>query len=348
MIGAHIVRACLERGWATRALVRATSDRRNLDALPVQIAEGDLHDPASIARALEDCDLLLHAAAPYPRRHFGKAALIASARESMENLLATWAAHCRALGRGRMVYVSSVTTLNPVRDSAPYFELKQMLEALAMEAADPGRSGARTGAEASIEARAQSATEAGAEARAQSATEARTEARTEAGKDIVVVNPTFCIDEFDTNLTTAQLLLPLARRQLPAYLPGRLNAVATRDVGEGVALAAEHGHSGSRYVLGGENLTSGALLERCARVAGVPAPRRTMPIPLAEALSMVTEVVAYATRTRPLFPMTGIRMIKHGQAVDIRTTREELGYEPSSLDEAIGRAYDWYRREGHL
>ena len=316
MLGAHALRACRQHGIAARALVRPGSDRRLLAGLPVEAAEGDLRDRASLERALAGCDLAIHAAAPYPKRHFGKARLLADARAGMANLLAA----ARGAALRRLVYVSSATTIGvpagarrparetdtlPVRDSAPYFAVKFLLEDLARAAA-------------------------------------------ERGLPLVIVNPTFCVDEFDAHRTTAQLMLPLARRQLPAYLAGTLNAVATRDVGAGILLAAEHGRPGERYILGGENLTTRAFLERCARAAGVPAPRRALPFAVAEPISLATELIAWLTRTPPLFPLTGIRMSRHAQAYDITRAREELGYAPTSLDDAIARAYAWYRAQGWM
>lgn len=326
MLGAHALRACLERGIAARALVRPSSDRRLLAGLPAEAIEGDLRDRASLERALAGCDLAIHAAAPYPKRHFGKAWLLAEAQGGMENLLR--AAEASQIARGgalrRLVYVSSATTIGVpqaadgaarrparetdtirVRDSAPYFAVKFLMEDLARAAA-------------------------------------------ERGLPLVIVNPTFCVDEFDAHRTTAQLMLPLARRQLPAYLAGSVNAVATRDVGRGILLAAERGRLGERYILGGENLTTRAFLERCARAAGVPPPRRALPFALAEPVSMVTEMMAWLTRTPPLFPMTGIRMSRHAQAYDITRAREELHYAPTPLDDAIARAYAWYRAQGWM
>jgi dihydroflavonol-4-reductase len=311
MIGAHALRAALRRGLRARVLVRPASDRRLLEGLAVETTEGDLADLASLERALAGCDLVLHAAAPYPKRHFGKGRLLAGARRGMENLLRA------AGGARRVVYVSSSTTIGlpeeprparesdtrRIRDSAPYFALKFMLEDLARDAAA-------------------------------------------GGLPLVVVNPTFCVDEFDDHRTTAQLMVPLAQRRIPAYLAGTLNAVATRDVGEGILLAAERGRVGERYILGGENLTSREFLARCARAAGVPAPRRALPFALAEPISFATEVVACLTGTPPLFPMTGIRMMRHGQAFDLTRAREELGYAPTPLDDAIARAYAWYRARG--
>jgi len=319
MIGCHAVHACLRRGLGVRALARPGSNTSILEGLDVEVARGDLGDLPSLGAAFAGCDLVVHAAAPYPRRHYGKAALLRAADAGMSH----WLAAAKASDRlRRLVYVSSATTIGrpepvaaprparesdttPIDDSTPYFSLKAMLESRARAAA-------------------------------------------EAGLPLVIVNPTFCVDEYDDHRTTAQLLLPLARGMLPAYIPGLLNAVPTRDVGEGILLAAERGRSGERYILGGENTTSGEFLDRCARVSGAKPPRVALPVGPAEAISRATELLALLTGTRPLFPLTGVRMIKHGQHYDTTKAASELGYSPTALDEAIRRAYAWYRRRGFL
>jgi nucleoside-diphosphate-sugar epimerase len=221
MIGCHAVHAGLRRATRVRALVRPDSDARILAGLDLELARGDLRDRASLAAALEGCDLLIHAAAAYPKRHFGAAAFLASARAGMENLIS--AAQAAGPELRRIVYVSSVTTigrptakaagnaphrgspadlplaresdLHVIEDPSPYFRVKAMMEDLAQTAAG-------------------------------------------GGLPVVIVNPTFCVDEFDDHRSTAQLLVPLAKGMLPAFVPGRLNAVATRDVGEGIWRAA--------------------------------------------------------------------------------------------------------------
>lgn len=331
MIGAHAVRACLRHNTPVRALIRRQSDQRNLTGLDIETTTGDLQDRASLVRAMKGCDLVIHAAGAYPKRHFGKRRFLARSRQEMANVIDA----VRSVPPGtriRFLYVSSVTTIGraetgpragdpntedptplareadaspPVVDSSPYYTVKSLMEEMAARAAATGL-------------------------------------------DAVIVNPTFCVDEFDSRKTTAQLLIPLAKRRIPAYVPGHLNAVATRDVGEGILLAARRGRAGQRYILGGENTTSGEFLERCSRVVGVRPPRFALPIAAAEAASLLTETIAYLARTRPLFPMAGVQMLKHSQAYDIRLAREELGYVPSSLDDAIQRAYAWYRDQSFL
>lgn len=350
MLGCHAVHAALRRGLRVRALVRPGSPARILEDLEVEIARGDLLDPASLRAAFEGCDLVVQAAAPYPKRHFGKPALLREAAAGMEH----WLGAARACGTlVRAIYVSSVTTIGRA-GSGP-----------ARETAAPagGDTAAAAGGTAPAERRAVAdpaapllARETDEEPIAEDAPyfavkarmEAQAMAAARAGLPLIVVNPTFCVDEFDDHRTTAQLLVPLAKGQLPAYIPGRINAVATRDVGEGILLAAERGRIGERYILGGENTSSREFLERCARVAGVRPPRLAFPVALAEGLSCATEVIARLSGTRPLFPLTGVRMIKRGQHYDTTKAESELGYAATDLDSAIERAYRWYRLRGMI
>ncbi|MCK4412379.1 MAG: NAD-dependent epimerase/dehydratase family protein [Candidatus Eisenbacteria sp.] len=329
MIGAHALRACLRRGIAVRALIRPQSDRRLLEGRDVEIALGDLFDRGSLERALAGCDLAIHCAAAYPTRYFGKRAFLTHARTGMANVLAAAAAATGNAGPGdsglrRLVYVSSATTIGrpPGTESS---------------AARPARE------DDLLRVPDQSPYFAAKSLMEDLARDAAAE-----GVPLVIVNPTFCVDEYDDHRTTAQLMIPLAKGQIPAYLPGTLNAVPTRDVGEGIVRAAERGRIGERYILGGENLTSREFLARCAETVGVSPPRVAMPIPLAEALSWITEAFAHLGGGRPLFPMAGIRMMKWSQPYATDRAREELGYTPSSVTAAIERAYAYYRARGWL
>src|SRR6185369_17332426 len=64
-VGSAVVRHLLARGERVRVFVRASSDRRNLNGLDIEIAEGDLTDRRSIDQAVKGCDSLFHVAADY-------------------------------------------------------------------------------------------------------------------------------------------------------------------------------------------------------------------------------------------------------------------------------------------
>ena len=64
-VGSAVARALAGRGHAVRVLARPASDRRNLAGLAAELVEGDLTDPASLARAVAGCRYVVHVAADY-------------------------------------------------------------------------------------------------------------------------------------------------------------------------------------------------------------------------------------------------------------------------------------------
>jgi uncharacterized protein YbjT (DUF2867 family) len=76
LLGGQVVTALLSRGKRVRALVRPASDAKRLEEAGVQIARGDMMDPASLLRAMEDVDSVISTAAGYTRHSKGDTAEI--------------------------------------------------------------------------------------------------------------------------------------------------------------------------------------------------------------------------------------------------------------------------------
>lgn len=113
LVGSHAAAALVEEGHAVRALVRdATRLERAMEAvagpLPVEASVGDMTDPAAVARAVEGCDAVVHAAAVVGVGQGGSAA-------GDENLRGTRCIVEAALAAGAdpIVYTSSLTAYLP-------------------------------------------------------------------------------------------------------------------------------------------------------------------------------------------------------------------------------------------
>src|SRR5580693_4023858 len=113
-VGAAVARALVAAGQEVRVLARPGSDRRNLAGLDIEIAEGSLEDPASLAEAVAGCRYLFHVAADYRLWVPDPAAMFRA------NVDGTRALMLAALGAGveRIVYTSSVATLGLVNNGA--------------------------------------------------------------------------------------------------------------------------------------------------------------------------------------------------------------------------------------
>src|SRR5205814_4729402 len=100
-IGWHVARLLVARGHHVRALVRPSSQVRELDAEPVI---GDLRDPSSLARAVAGCGLVFHVAADYRLWARNPDEIYRSNVDGTRNLLEA----ARKAGVERVVYTSTV------------------------------------------------------------------------------------------------------------------------------------------------------------------------------------------------------------------------------------------------
>lgn len=330
LIGSQIVRSLAARGCGVRVVSRAgaQSPAPALRGLAVEVVRGDISDPDTIRGALEGIDFVFHAAAPYPTRHFGMGAVVQNAAAGMEALLRILKEAVAVSGLKRIVYTSSVTTIGRPR---------------------AGDSGQPRRTVSNEEDRYDLAPHPSPYFACKFQMEEAAVRAANEGLPLVIVNPTLVVDAGDAHLTTGKLLLEVARRRMPFYLPGMVDVIAGVDVGEGHVLAAMRGRTGQRYILGHKRMSLEAFLMMVAEEAGVRPPRIPCPYPAAAAISLATEGLARLQgREWPLFPMHGLRMLRDSPQVDSSLAVRELGLPQTSIRDAVWRALAWYRVEGLL
>ncbi len=113
-VGSAVARGAAARGAQVRVLVRRTSPRENFADFPCEIAEGDMRDAASVARAMDGVRYLFHVAADYRLWARDPNEIITNNREGTRIVMEA----ARAAGVERMVYTSSVATLKPHDDGS--------------------------------------------------------------------------------------------------------------------------------------------------------------------------------------------------------------------------------------
>jgi dihydroflavonol-4-reductase len=315
-VGAHVVRALLDRGRAVRCLVRPGSRRSNLEGLAAEIVEGDLLDAGSLERAVAGIETLYHCAADYRLWTRDPGELARTNVAGTDNLLRVAA----QAGVPKVVYTSSVGALGLRPDGA---------------AADEETPVAR----AEIVGRYK-----------KSKFDAERVAETWAGRglDLVIVNPSTPVGELDIKPTpTGQMIVDFVNGRLPAYVDTGLNLVDVRDVAAGHLLAAEKGRRGEKYILGHRNMTLKEIFETLALLTGLPAPRVRLPhaVPLAAAAAATGW--AYLTGRPPRVSLESVRMSRHRMFFDARKAVRELGLPQSSVEDALARAVAWFREKGY-
>jgi len=315
-VGANVARALVHDGWRLRALVRAGSDTRNLDGLDAEIVTGDLTD-ADLATKLQDCEALFHVAAHYSLRRADRASVVRSNVEGTRNVLAA----ARAAGVKRTVYTSSVSAI-----------------------------GVRHGGIADETYQAPFDSMIGTYKRSKFLAEQEARAARAAGQDLVIVNPSTPLGAWDRKPTpTGEILVRFLSGRMPAVVETGLNFVNVDDVARGHLLAYEAGHSGERYILGGENLTLRSLLERVGALVGRRAPRLTLPHWLPLGAAFVEErVLAPLGRRSATLAVEGVRMSRDAMYYDTSKAERDLGYRHGPLEEGIASAIEWFAKNGYL
>jgi dihydroflavonol-4-reductase len=311
-LGWHIARVLTERGHRVRALCRPASQLRELD---VERVTGDLRDPDSLRRAVEDCEIVFHVAADYRlwSKHPGELyssnvdgtrnILDAAARAKVERIVYTSTVGCIGMPEGRN---GDEQTPVSIADMAGHYKRSKWLaEQVALE-------------------------------------------KSAAGLPVVIVNPTAPVGDHDWKPTpTGKIIADFLRDKLPAFVDTGLNLVDARDTAIGHLLAAEKGRPGERYILGGENLTLEQILGRLSALSGKPAPTIKIPYAIAYATGLITTALAQVTGKPPIAPLEGVKMARKKMFVTHEKAARELGFAPRPVEGALKRAIDWFRVNGY-
>ena len=317
-LGSAVVRALLAEGGAVRALVRAGSDRRNLVGLDVEIADGDLTDRGSLAKAAAGCTTVFHVAADYRLWVADAAPMYRANVEGSVNVLEAAA----AAGASRMVYTSSVAVLGINKDRTPADEST----AVSIDDMVGHYKRSKFLAEAAVRKRAE-----------------------ELGLPVVTVNPSTPIGPRDIKPTpTGRILLDAAAGRMPAFVDTGLNLVHVDDVAVGHLAAARVGRPGERYILGGEDFTLQRILQAVAEHVGRRPSRIRLPHWSVYPLAVGAEALAMLTKREPRVTLDGVRMsTKHMYFASDKAQRE-LGYTWRDPRHAIASAVDWFKTNGYF
>ncbi len=316
-VGSHLVRLLVSRGNRVRVLARTLASAKILSDLNIEVVLGDLKDPESLKSAAEGCQQVFHCAADYRLWSPNFRELYENNVDGTENLLKV----CQQSGVEKVVYTSSVAAVGIPKngqagDENTPVKLDDMIghykrsKFLAQQVAlDYARS----------------------------------------GYPVYIVNPSTPIGSHDWKPTaTGKIIVDFLNGRMPAYVDTGLNLVAVEDVALGHLLCLERGQPGRLYILGHQNLTLKQILETLAGLTGRKAPSVRLPYPLVYALAWTENLVTSGLlRKQPHIPLEGVKMAKKRMWFSNERALRELGFQPTSVEQALSRAVAWYRAQGY-
>ena len=317
-VGSAVVQKLVARGFAVRALARATSPRGNLDALDCTVVEGDMRDPRSMRDAMRGIRYLFHVAADYRLWARDPEEIV---RNNVRGARAVMEA-ARDAGVERIVYTSSVATLAPGTAAQPADETARLTEETAIGAYKRSKVAAERVVEQFV---------------------------AKQNLPVVIVNPSTPIGARDIKPTpTGRIIVEAASGRVPAFVDTGLNLAHVDDVAEGHLLALEKGRIGESYVLGGENVMLRDMLAVIAKLTGRRPPRIELPRPPLYPLAYVAETIAHVTGKEPFLTRDALRMSTHLMFFTSAKAETQLGYRARPYANALADAVAWYRAAGYL
>ncbi|HEV7521828.1 MAG TPA: hopanoid-associated sugar epimerase [Candidatus Angelobacter sp.] len=317
-VGSHVARALATQGADLRLLVRSTSRLDNIADLRAETATGDLRDPESLKKAMAGCEFVFHVAADYrlwvrdPEQMY---------RSNVEGTRAIIRA-AQESGVRRVIYTSSVATMGFTREGHIAGEdspvsIREMV-------------GHYKRSKFMAE---QIALEAG-----------------DKGANVVVVNPTTPIGEYDIKPTpTGRIVVDFLNRKFPAYVDTGLNLADVKEVAHGHVLAMEKARPGQRYILGGENLSLKQILDKLSSMTGLPAPTMKVPHAIAMGFAVFDQIFTGTIRGKePRATIDAVKMGRKKMFASSTKAERELGYKAAPVEGALRRAVDWFQANGYV
>lgn len=145
-----------------------------------------------------------------------------------------------------------------------------------------------------------------------------------------------------------RVLIDYANGRLRTYIPGGFEFVSSRDIAEGHVLAMRHGRSGQKYIISTAYASVDDLMALFQEVTGRPLPRLRLSPWLMAALAEVTDKTWY--RLFPNLPRrftpAAVRLLRMRRQADHDKAKQELGYRPGHLSQAVREAYEDFVRRG--
>ncbi len=312
-LGHSLVTALAAAGYTVRALVRESSDTRQLRDLGVELCVGDVREAASINAAVEACDYVVHAAGLF--RLWGDVRDFE--RTNVEGTAYVLEAALRHSVK-KLVHISTVAVAgNP--------EPGQVIDETTPSRPVDAYQRSKVDGENLVRMYFQTARLPG-----------------------VILRPgafygpwgRYAFNRLFFEEPLAGLLIQVhwgRRLTFPVFVP---------DVARVIVAALASGRAGEVYTVSGDSLTHRRVNQIVSRLAGIPGWRLNIPTGAMLALAGWLDRRAVRTGREPYYPPNLASYVFHDWQVSSAKARRELGFVPTPFEEGARQTLGWYRGLG--
>jgi dihydroflavonol-4-reductase len=316
MLGSHVVRSLLERGWHIRAFLQPGRQGRTLDGLDLERVHGDLLDLECVVKAAAGCDYIIHAAAltqVWPDRNpLVRRVNVEGTRHIIEV--------ARRQRVKRLVFIGSASSFGasslaePADENTPYEGERHRNDYISSKH------------EAML----------------------LVQQAYQAGLDVVTVCPTFMFGAYDAAPGSGAMILALYRGKLPGYTRGMKNYIWAKDVATGAVNALTEGRAGEVYLLGHENLSFKEVFQKIGNVINRPAPRWAIPSWMTLAYAHFDTGRARILGKAPTLSPTMARLGDMTFCYSAQKAITELALPQTPIEIGIQESFGWFRDNHYL
>jgi dihydroflavonol-4-reductase len=314
-VGNAVARRLADRGDEVVALVRNPAEARDVLPSGVELAQGDVTNPASLRGAAEGIDGAFNCMGLFEQWFADSAIFDRVNAEGARNVIAA----ARESGAKRAVHTSTFDVFHAPQGGTvsedeladypkgtPYERSKQAAERLVLEEA-------------------------------------------ERGIEVVIANPSSVYGPGPWQGTGIDRAIRDAiRRRLPAAPPGGMTLVYVDDVAEGHVAAFDRGTPGERYMLADGYSPMRDMLALAVAEAGRGWVPPALPIPLAKGMARSGEAISRLIRRPPLLGAGQLHFLLWQARASNEKARRDLGVEFTPLEEGISRTVRWMADTGRL
>jgi dihydroflavonol-4-reductase len=306
-LGSHVTRQLVAGGYEVRAMVRPNAMTIGIDDLPVKKFHGDIWDNDTLREAMAGVDDVYYCVVDARGWLSDPAPLFHTNVDGTRNVLEI----AKDAGLHRFLYTSSYVTVGRRRGHVateddvindrgltPYVRSRVQAENLVLEYAK------------------------------------------EHGLPAVAMCVSTTYGSADWGRTPhGAIIAGAAFGKLPFVMRGiELEAVGVDDAARAMILAAEHGRIGERYLISEKMISNAEVVRIAAEAAGVPAPTKSIPLPVSYALAAAGSIKAKLRGTDEQMSMGSLRLMRAEAPVDHSKAVRELGWQPRPVEESIREA----------
>lgn len=317
MLGNHIVRELLSRGYQVRALVQPGRSTGTLDGLALEQVPLELTNPQEIQQGLLGVGGVIHTAAStqiWPGRSKGIWDINYRAVEMIcEQILNQ--------GIQRFVHIGTANSFGPGSKQAPGTEENPYTDHIYNLDYQDSKYAAQS---------------------------YLLEQHKTKGLPVTIINPTFMFGAYDTKPGSGQMILSVYQGKVPGFTRGGKSYVAAKDVAFLAVEALERGRPGQCYLASGENLSYQEAFGKIALTLGVKPPGFPIPSWLGLVIGALGSGIGRLTGKPPILSYPAARLGNADCYYSNQKAVTELNMPQTPIEQPILEAFEWFKEHGYV